>query len=392
MGISVNEKCVGCSMCVKVCPFGAITVEDDLAIISEGCTLCGSCVSICKFKAITIERNEMSANDIDGYRGVWVFAEQRDGKLEEITLELLGEGKKLADQLGVELSAVLIGNEISELAQQVISYGAQNVYVTEHEKLNYFTVETYTDVLSELINKYKPEVVLAGASTTGRAFIPSVAIRVKAGLTADCTELAIDKTKRMLLQTRPAFGGNIMATIICPNHRPQMATVRHKVFTAAEKNTANQGKIINFPLDIKDYGVNVKEIIHEMQNKINISEAEVIVAGGRGIGKPEGFALLEQLASAFGGAAIGASRATVDAGWIPAYHQVGQTGKTVGPRIYIACGISGAIQHLAGMQSSDIIIAINKDPGAPIFNVATYGIVGDLYEVIPALIKELNKK
>ncbi|HCY35529.1 MAG: electron transfer flavoprotein subunit alpha [Candidatus Margulisiibacteriota bacterium] len=390
MGISVNDNCIGCSLCVRVCPFGAIVIEEEKAIIADNCTLCGSCESVCKFKAITIERNEMTAKDLNEYKGVWVFAEQREGKLQEVSLELLGEGKKLAAELGVELSAVIFGDNVSQAAKELIEYGAQNVYMAENPQLKNFAVESYTDVMSDLIKKFKPEIVLAGATSVGRAFIPRVAIRVKTGLTADCTELAIDEKKRLLLQTRPAFGGNIMATIICPNHRPQMATIRHKVFKKATKDSAHQGKIVSFTPNITSNLVTVKEVVYEMQNKINISEADIIVSGGRGIGKPEGFTLLEQLAKVLNGA-IGASRATVDAGWIPAYHQVGQTGKTVCPKLYIACGISGAIQHLAGMQSSDIIIAINKDPGAPIFNVATFGIVGDLYEIIPAMLKELNK-
>lgn len=389
----LEENCIGCKLCVKGCPFGAIAVEDKKARILDNCTLCGACVSSCKFKAIQFEKDEPTNNiDLSQYKGVWVFGEQKNGTPTGVVLELLGEGRKLADKLEVPLSVIYLGNNVAEVAQSLIQYGADIVYLVDNPILKDFNDEVYTNVMVQLINKYKPEIVLIGATTYGRSLAPRVASRLNTGLTADCTGLEIDMETRNLLQTRPAFGGNLMATIICPNHRPQMATVRPKVMKPLELDLSRKGEIISPEVSISgNIKVKVKDVVTTLCEAVSLTEADIIVSGGRGLCDPKNFALIEELAKVLGGA-VGASRATVDAGWIDYSHQVGQTGKTVGPKVYFACGISGAVQHLAGMSSSDIIIAINKNPEAPIFKVATYGIVGDVLEILPALIKEFKNR
>lgn len=387
----INEKCVGCRLCIGACPFNAIKVEAKKAIILGNCTLCGACVSSCKLKAIDFQKNEIDGPvDISEYKDVWVFGEQRDGVPDCVALELLGEGRKLADQLGVQLAAVLLGHDLDETARLLIAHSADLVYLVDHPSLKNFVDESYADLFVQLIQKFKPEIVLMGASTYGRSLAPRISSRINTGLTADCTKLEIDPDKKILMQTRPAFGGNLMATIVCPRHRPQMSTVRPKVMKALPPDYSRTGEIIRpdvkIPADLK---TKVVEVVANLCEMINLTEADIIVSGGRGIGDPKNFGLLEELARTLGGA-VGASRAAVDAGWIEYCHQVGQTGKTVGPKVYIACGISGAVQHLAGMSSSDTIIAINKDPDAPIFKVATIGIVGDVLQVVPALIKEFK--
>ncbi|MRR09086.1 electron transfer flavoprotein subunit alpha [bacterium] len=389
----LQDKCVGCGACLPSCPYGAIALQDNLAVIDdEKCTLCGACVASCGFEAILLRKDAVAQADLSAYRGVWVFAEQKGGAVQTISYELLGEGRKLADALGVELAAVILGKDIEQAVTELGYRGADTVYAVSHPELEQFVDEPYARILSDLVRQHKPEIVLCGASTIGRALIPRVAIQVHTGLTADCTGLAIDDERRILLQTRPAFGGNIMATIICPNHRPQMATVRHKVMKEAARDTSRKAEVIRKTYDAETLSsrTSVEKVVEEATNLIKLTDADVIVSGGRGLKGPENFPLIESLAKAVGGA-VGASRAAVDAGWIPYSHQVGQTGKTVAPKLYIACGISGAIQHLVGMQSSDCIIAINKDPDAPIFKVANFGIVGDLFEVVPALTRKLQE-
>ena len=388
MGIQIDlEKCTGCGDCQPVCPFDLIEIIDDKAHIKEGCTLCGACQDACDYEAIIIEAVTEAAPLSDEHRGIWVFAEQRDGQLKSVGYELLSRGRELADTLSTELCAVCFGHNINEV-DRLTAYGADKVYLMDEPTLANQQEDIYATELVRLIKEHKPEIVLAGATSFGRAFIPRVAAILKTGLTADCTGLEIDTEKRLLLQTRPTFGGNIMATIICEARRPQMSTVRPRVFKKNAPDETKKGQIIK--VDFNKEGVTSKTkllgFIEDLTEKVKLEDADIIVSGGRGLGKPENFELIEELASVLG-AAVGSSRPPVDEGWIPYSHQVGQTGKTVCPRLYIACGISGAVQHLAGMQTSDIIVAINDDPDAPIFEAATYGIVGDLFQVVPMMIE-----
>lgn len=392
MSIKIDiELCTGCGICIDSCPFGAINVEDGVAFVDESCNLCGACVDVCDFEAISMP-DVKGAGAKDGYRGVWVFAEQRNGRVASVVFELLGEGKILADKLGVDLSVVLFGDSVKKQANELILHGADKVYVVDAPVLRDFNDEIYSNILVDLINEYKPEIVLSGATAIGRSFIPKVSARLETGLTADCTGLDIDSEKKLLLQTRPAFGGNVMATIICPDARPQMATVRHKVMKKAQYDPNRKGEVITKGIDghSKNLHTKVLEVVEEIGEMASIAEADAIISGGRGLQEAKNFKLIEELAKTLGGA-VGASRAAVDAGWAPYSHQVGQTGKTVCPRLYIACGISGAVQHLVGMQSSDVIVAINIDRDAPIFDVATFGIVGDLFEVVPAMVKRFRE-
>lgn len=395
--VVIQEKCTGCEECKNTCPYDAIVMQEGRAFITEYCQLCNACLSACPEGAIVktegTEPGAMIADtkeELEKYKGVWVFAEQRKGKPAPVSYELLGAGKRLAKELATELSAVLLGADESA-AEELIKWGADSVYLCSDAALEKFNDEAYAEMLSRLIKEHKPAIVLAGATPVGRSFIPRVAANIRTGLTADCTSLEIDKDTKDLLQVRPAFGGNIMATILCPHHRPQMATVRPRVMKKGEYDPARSGNIIHVKADHLTLRTKVVETVEEVSAvMVNLHEADVIVAGGRGVGNADGFRLLEELAGVMGGA-VGASRAAVDEEWISYSHQVGQTGKTVCPKIYIACGISGAVQHLVGMQSSDIIIAINKNPEAPIFDVATYGIVGDLFEILPILINKIKE-
>ena len=328
--------------------------------------------------------------NIADYKGIWVFAEQREGKLQKVSLELLGEGRRLADELGVKLTAVLLGNDVTELATTLGEHGADEILVANDKELEHYTTDGYTKVICQLASERKPGIILIGATFIGRDLGPRVAARLTTGLTADCTSLAVEVENGALLATRPAFGGNLMATIACPDHRPQMATVRPGVFAKSnERNTNFVVENVEVKLEPSDIRTTILEIVKANKEIIDISEAKVIVSGGRGVGSEENFSLLKELADTLGGVVAG-SRAAVEKGWIEQAYQVGQTGKTVKPSIYIACGISGAIQHVAGMQDSDMIIAINKDETAPIMKVADYGIVGDLNKVIPEMISQLK--
>jgi electron transfer flavoprotein alpha subunit len=325
------------------------------------------------------------------YAGVWVFAEQRDGVLQKVSLELLGKGREIAETLKVPLTALLIGSGIGSLQNQLIESGADNVLSVDNELLKNYTTDAYTKVMCDIAREKKPEIILIGATNIGRDLGPRVATRLATGLTADCTSLDIDEENGNLLMTRPAFGGNIMATIVCANNRPQMATVRPGVFEKLDPQSGRKGNVeeITASIDANNIRTVVENVVKLAKEHEDISEAQYIVSGGRGVGNKENFALLQDLADALEGT-VGSSRAAVDSGWMDKSRQVGQTGKTVRPMIYIACGISGAIQHLAGMQDSDYIIAINKDENAPIMKVADVGIVGDLFKVIPEMISQVK--
>ena len=356
--------------------------------------------------------------DLKAFSGVWVFCEQRGGELSSTNFELLSEGRKLADDLGVELCGLLLGDNVAALAPQLGGYGADCVYVCESPLLKDYTTDAYTKVLCDVVKEKKPEIMLIGASNIGRDLAPRCAARLHTGLTADCTHLDVDVEKykeflktvstmdvdnmkwdysdKGLKMTRPAFGGHLMATILCPRFRPQISTVRPGVMKCAEfdeaKAAACRVEVCNFELSESDLRTRVLEVVKEAKNMVDLLGAEVIVSIGQGISKDvkRGLELAEELAAALGGV-VGASRACVDAGWITADHQVGQTGKTVRPRIYIALGISGAIQHKAGMQDSECIIAVNNNASAPIFEVADYGICADLFSVVPLMIEEAKK-
>jgi electron transfer flavoprotein alpha subunit len=387
-----KEACIGCGICEDTCTFGAIKVENGVAVVGDNCTLCGNCVEACEIGALAVDKvARKRAAGFGDWSGVMVYAEFRDGRIAPVALELLGAGRKLADQLGVPLSAVLLGSGLAGQARTLVAYGADTVYVVDDPALAHFTDDAYGNVVEDLIRAHKPEIVIAGATAIGRSFIPRLATLLATGLTADCTDLAIRAADGAFLQTRPAFGGNIMATIECPTTRPQIATVRPLVMQPNERDDSRAGEIVEVTPEPGRLRSRVKVLrsVREESNEININEADVLVAGGRGLESAKGFEMIRELAGLLGGATA-ASRAAVDSGWIPYPHQVGQTGKTVCPKVYFACGISGAIQHMVGMQSSDTIIAINRDAHAPIFNVATYGLVGDVFEILPKLIDRLK--
>ena len=382
------ERCTGCRKCVKLCPVDALEMyftEEELAIIEE-----------LKRKGTWKEPAEDRPGPAadEAYSGVWVFVEQQDGFAAGVSWELLGVGADLARDLDVDLCAFILGDAVEHLAQEAFSYGAKRVYLIDDPILRNYRTEPYAKGTVDLIRKHKPEVVLMGATGLGRDLAGAVATVLETGLTADCTQLTIDKERRLLEQTRPAFGGNIMATILNQNRRPQMASVRPHVMRKPERVEGPQGEIIRELLNMDEENIRAK-VLHVVRDErglghVDIAGAEILVSGGRGMQGTENFKILEELAEVLGGA-VSASRSAVDAGWMPYERQVGQTGKTVRPKIYIACGISGAIQHLVGMQDSDLIIAINRDREAPIFEVAHYGIIGDLFEVIPALTRRLRE-
>ncbi|WP_405127678.1 electron transfer flavoprotein subunit alpha/FixB family protein [Sinanaerobacter chloroacetimidivorans] len=359
------------------------------------------------------EEESMTMNS--EYKDIWVFTEQRNGKLMNVALELLGEGYRLSREIGdSKVCAVLVGNKVDTLVNELYAYGADKVYLIQDELLQNYTTDGYTKVITDAIREYKPEIVLFGATHIGRDLAPRIAARLDTGLTADCTRLDVkvsnyidyldkyttsntanldrNSEDKNLKQTRPAFGGNLMATIICPNNRPQMSTVRPGVMQKREKNTCATGELVTVAhkLSKDDIYITVVEQVNEVKELVSLTDAKIICSGGRGLGDASGFELIKKLADKVGGV-VGASRAAVDSGWIDQSHQVGQTGTTVKPNIYFACGISGAIQHLAGMQTSDIIIAINKDPEAPIFEVADYALIGDLHKIIPEIIAQWDE-
>ena len=338
---------------------------------------------------------------LEDYKGVFVFAQQVDHKINDVVLELLGKAKQLAGDLDTDVTAVLIGSNVKELAVKLAVYGADRIIVVDDPELEHYRTEPYTHALASVINEFRPEIVLVGATAIGRDLGPTVSARVQTGLTADCTQLDIgdfpikkmnhqEQKHNQLLMTRPAFGGNTIATIACPDNRPQMATVRPGVMQKLDRINNPKAEIIDYNpgFSKNDKYVEILDIVKEITNTVDILDANILISGGRGLGGPENFCILEELAAALGGE-VSCSRAVVDAGWKPKDLQVGQTGKTVRPNVYIAVGISGAIQHVAGMEESDLIIAINKDETAPIFDVADYGIVGDYRNIVPMLTRQL---
>jgi len=399
----IEEKCTGCGICKNYCMYDAIKIVNKKAIINENCVYCGACIDSCKFNAILLKVENKIQKDFSSYKDVCIFLETHDNKILDVGFELLSVGKTLANDLNVKLKAVLICDNEPLNLNDVFKFGLDELFLIKSSIFTNNIDDIYAKALVQFINKYKPEIFLAGATMFGRTLIPKVAAIIKTGLTADCTGLSIDNDKKILLQTRPTFGGNILATIITRNSRPQMATVRPHVMEIKSmvdddlsglnylENEKLKNKIKYIKIDELNFKTKYKliKLEKETEEKINLNDYDVIVSGGRGLGGPDKFKLLKELADLLGGV-VGASRAAVDSNWISYPHQVGQTGKTVNPKLYIAAGISGAIQHLAGMQTSDIIIAINKDPNAPIFKVATYGIVGDLFEIIPKLINKVK--
>ena len=386
-----TDLCNGCKRCVKACPYGAVEIKEGKARILPHCTSCGACMEVCKQQAIHTDMEPKIIPDFSDRKGVWVFAEQRGGSLNPVSFELLGKAQSLAADLGQEVSAVLLGHQVSELVPALFDFGADHVYLTQHKALKDYRTLSYAKAMESLILTYKPNILLMGATHIGRDLAPRLSRRVGVGLTADCTELSIDPEEGILLQTRPAFGGNVMATIANRYSRPQMATVRPGVMEAVKKRSTLK-KVIKHKVSLteKEIGSKVLEQFKEEGTGVSLNDAKVIVAGGRGVGDEAGMKALFTLARAMGGEVAG-TRIVVEAGWIPVERQVGQTGQTVRPEIYIACGISGAIQHRAGMLGSRYVIAINKDPGAPIFQVADWGIVGDLHQVVPELTRRFQE-
>jgi electron transfer flavoprotein alpha subunit len=388
----ISEKCNGCKICIEKCPFGAIEMDaNGKAFITERCNLCMVCVKACPVQAIEAIGERQKKTSAEG-KDIWFFAETKRDKISYVSYELLNFARNISSQINQKVCAVLFSTKSKgeELSQQLISHGTDRVYLVEDETLAEFRHDIYVCLTANLILKHKPNIFLASATMLGRSFIPQVAARIKTGLTADCTDLKIDSKTKLLLQIRPTFGGNLMAMIMCENYRPQMATIRPKTIDEAPVIPGYKGEIIQESYKSFSPTCRVELIKKEKtEQTIDIQESEIIVSGGRGLGDGKNFDMLKKLADLLGGV-VGASRAAVDAGWMPYPHQVGQTGKTVKPKLYIACGISGAIQHLVGMQTSDYIIAINKDSNAPIFKVANLGIVGDIFQIIPAMIKKIE--
>jgi electron transfer flavoprotein alpha subunit/NAD-dependent dihydropyrimidine dehydrogenase PreA subunit len=398
MSVVVHEKkCKGCKLCIAACPYDQIVLQDKKAVLKDGCTQCGACIDSCKYGAIGFEgAQERVRMDITPFKGIYVFIEQDHNNPAKVSLELLGKARELADaylKLGRKqlVTAIVISDEAGSLADQVIHHGADHVIMAEDPSFRVYQTEIYTKAVVQVAREKKPEILLFGATAQGRDLAPRVANRLRTGLTADCTSLDISAEEGILLQTRPAFGGNIMATIVCPDNRPQMATVRPgvmKKYTVDPRRTGTREKI-RVELEQKDFVSRVLEIIAITQRHVNLEEARIIVAGGHGVKNAEGFKILEALAAELG-AELGATRAAVDAGWITVDHQIGQTGKTVRPELYIACGISGAIQHLAGMAQSKHIIAVNTDRKAPIVSAADVTFVGDLFQIVPLLTERIR--
>ncbi len=383
-------KCIGCRRCVRICPAEAIEIfftPEQLQVLKQ--------LDAQSVAAETPAPEDPVTAKLREYRGVWVYVEHSEGQPAHVSWELLGAGAELAKSRKSEVCVVILGDQVAHLCHEAFAYGADKAYLIDAPVFRHYRTEAYYKAICGLVKKYKPEILLIGATGEGRDLGGAIATELQTGLTADCTGLAVDE-RGFLLQTRPAFGGNIMATILTERTRPQMSTVRPHVLPIPARDGQRQGVIVRETTDLREEDVLAKvlQIIDDRKQgaeTIDIAAADIIVSGGRGMQGPENFKILEELARELGGV-VGSSRAAVDAGWMPPDRQVGQTGKTVRPKVYIACGISGAIQHLVGMQESNVIIAINRDKQAPIFEVATYGIVGDLFQIVPALTAYVKRK
>ncbi|MFX1567708.1 MAG: FAD-binding protein [Promethearchaeota archaeon] len=395
MSIIIDEElCTGCASCVESCMYDAIELDNNIAkVLEDNCTLCKACIETCPVEAISLIREDVNFQkpDISQFKGVWVIAEHYKKKIQNVSFQLLSKGRELADLLQVNLTFIILGADFDDKIEEISQFGMDEIIYVKSPILKDYYSDLYTKVITELVQEHKPEIILIGASPTGRDFAPRVAKRLNAGLTADCTGLEIELETRNLLQTRPTYGGSIMATIRTPSSRPQMATVRAGIFNMPEKVEKNVNiRKLDYKFKEKDSVSKIVKVISKTKNTVNLEDAKFIVAGGRGVGSREKFRIIEELAEVLD-AELGGSRITVELNWLEPDRQIGQTGKTVTPKLYIACGISGAIQHIVGMQNSEIVVAINKDPNAPIFNWAHYGIVGDLHEIIPVLIEEIKK-
>ena len=393
--IQIASNCVGCGKCVATCPFGALSVVNRKATASAACTMCGACVSVCPVKALSLPATGAAKKDLSAYKGVWVFIEIADDgrtqKVRPVGFELLSKGRELANQLGEELCAVVIGDNVQTYFAQLSQYGADKIYAVSAPEYHTYNTLAYANAMIMLIKKYNPSVVLFPSTYIGRDLSPRISSELFVGLTADCTGLSIKEGN--LIQTRPAFGGNIMADIKCPDYRPQMATVRPNVFKKVLTNTGRQAQVVVELIAVPVEAGKVRVIETQMDpvsTAQKLDEAPVVIAGGRGMKDKAGFELLQQLATTLGGA-VGASRAAIDMGLQPKENQIGQSGVTVASKLYIACGISGAVQHIVGMDRSDVIIGINKDANAPIFNVCKYALVGDAKQVLNKALEQLKK-
>lgn len=385
------EKCVGCGLCVKSCDLSALTLENQKAAVSDVCVLCGLCVGSCPLGAISIRRDEKAEVDLASYKDVWIFAEQDEGELAPVAYELVGKGRRLADERSCELAVILAGKNAAELAEKMIGAGADRVIVCDDTRTFGNSEEAYVEYVSAAIEKHLPEIVLFGATKLGRSLAPRVAARLRTGLTADCTELSIDMDSGLLLQTRPAFGGNLMATIICPKTRPQMATVRPGIMPRAAVDASRIGEVIYEVLP--PYIESKAQLLERIKTakSASVADAETLIVAGRGIGNQKNLELVREAARLIG-AEIACSRPLVDMGWCEYRHQVGQTGCTVAPKLLISLGVSGAVQHQAGIMRAEKIIAVNHDPEAPIFDIAHCSVVGDAVEILKELIVELKNR
>lgn len=393
--IQIAQSCVGCGKCTTVCPFGALSLVNRKAVASAACTMCGACVSQCPVGALSLPASGAAKKDLSAYKGIWVFVEIGQNAstqhVRSVGFELLSKGRELANQVGEELCAVVIGNNIQPFFAEISQYGADKIYAVESPAYAQYNTAAYANAMITLVKKYNPSVVLFPSTYVGRDLSPRMAAELFVGLTADCTGLAIKEGN--LIQTRPAFGGNIMADIKCPDYRPQMATVRPNVFKKVVSAPGKMAQVVAETIAVPPQAAKVRIVNTHMDPPVSgqkLDEAEVVIAGGRGMKNKAGFDLLENLAQHLGGT-VGASRAAIDLGLKKKEDQIGQSGVTISPKLYVACGISGAVQHVVGVEHSEVIVGINKDANAPIFNVCKYGLVGDASQILPKILEQLKK-